>query len=45
LIVHHADDLDAKLHMMAEALGDASGDEAMTSSRNPLRLRLYRGES
>ncbi len=45
LIVHHADDLDAKLHMMAEALRDDNSDGAMTSSRNPLRLKLYRGES
>ncbi|GAF90344.1 unnamed protein product, partial [marine sediment metagenome] len=44
LIVHHADDLDAKLHMMAEALRDDTSEGAMTSSRNPLRLKLYRGE-
>ena len=43
LIVHYADDLDAKLHMMVMALRDDTTAGAMTSSRNALRLRLYRG--
>ncbi len=43
LIVHYADDLDAKLHMMVVGLRDDTTAGAMTSSRNALRLRLYRG--
>jgi 3'-5' exoribonuclease len=43
LIVHYADDLDAKYAMMASALGEAAGEADMTSSRNPLRQRIYRG--
>ena len=45
LIVHHADDLDAKLQMMAMALDDDTTEGAFTSSRNPLRQKIYRGES
>ena len=44
LIVHHADDLDAKLEMMVNILNDDTTDGPMTSSRNALRTRLYRGE-
>ena len=43
LIVHYADDLDAKYAMMAAALSEAVGDDAMTSNRNPLRQRIFRG--
>ena len=43
LIVHYADDLDAKLHMMVVGLRDDTTVGAMTSSRNALRLKLYRG--
>ena len=43
MIVHYADDLDAKYQMMAAALRDDTGDGLMTSNRNPLRQRLYRG--
>jgi len=43
LIVHYADDLDAKYAMMATALSEAVGEDAMTSNRNPLRQRIYRG--
>lgn len=44
LIVHYADDLDAKYHMMANALIDKSnnGDE-FTKNDNPLKRRLFRG--
>jgi 3'-5' exoribonuclease len=41
-IVHHADDLDAKLHMMVEAIAD-DADGPFTSKRNPLREKIYRG--
>ncbi|MEX0939461.1 MAG: HD domain-containing protein [Pirellulales bacterium] len=44
LIVHYADDLDAKLHMMIHALQDDSSEGPVTSTRNPLYQRLYRGE-
>lgn len=42
LLVHYADDCDAKLQMMMAAIAsELSGP--LTSSRNPLRQRLYRG--
>jgi 3'-5' exoribonuclease len=43
LIVHFADDTDAKFHMMYSALRDDESDEPFTSNKNPLRLRIYRG--
>jgi 3'-5' exoribonuclease len=43
LIVHHADDLDAKLQMMAAAINDEVGDSEFTSNKNALRLAIYRG--
>ncbi|MEN1680703.1 MAG: HD domain-containing protein [Planctomycetota bacterium] len=43
LIVHHADDCDAKLQMMLTILGEADGDGAMTPRRNVLGHELYRG--
>ncbi|TWU27824.1 3'-5' exoribonuclease YhaM family protein [Bythopirellula polymerisocia] len=43
LIVHHADDLDAKLQMMAMALEDDPAEGPFTSNRNPLRQKIYRG--
>ena len=43
LLVHYADDLDAKYAMMASALTEATGEDPMTSHRNPLRQRVYRG--
>lgn len=45
LIVHHADDLDAKFCMMACALEEDTTEGPLTSGRNPLRQRIYRGES
>lgn len=44
LIIHYADDLDAKYHMMANALTPAAtnGDE-FTTTDNPLKRRLFRG--
>jgi 3'-5' exoribonuclease len=43
LLVHYADDCDAKLQMMMSALVSEQGNGPLTSSRNPLRQRLYRG--
>lgn len=45
LLVHYADDIDAKLQMMMTAIVSEPGEGPMTSSRNPLRQRLYRGAS
>lgn len=45
LLVHYADDMDAKLQMMVEALVQDRGAGVMTTSRNPLKQRLYRGQS
>lgn len=42
LIVHHADDLDAKMHMMVCAIEDEA-EGPFTTSRNPLRQKVYRG--
>ncbi len=43
LIIHYADDLDAKLEMMVAALADDTTEGPFTSSRNALRQRIYRG--
>jgi 3'-5' exoribonuclease len=43
LIVHHADDLDAKLQMMVAALASNEAEGEFTSKRNPLRMAIYRG--
>lgn len=43
LIVHHADDLDAKFQMMMQALASDNVDSPLTSNRNPLKLQMYRG--
>jgi len=43
LIVHYADDLDAKYHMMANALAPASNSDEFTTTDNPLKRRLFRG--
>lgn len=42
LLVHFADDVDAKFQTALCALADPSGDE-FTSSRNPLQYRIFRG--
>ncbi len=43
LLVHYADDMDAKLQMMVAALiGDASAGP-ITTTRNPLKQKFYRG--
>jgi 3'-5' exoribonuclease len=43
MIVHYADDLDAKLNMMVLALTEEKGDGVVTSRRNPLSQVFYRG--
>ena len=43
LIVHHADDLDAKLQMMVATISDTPGNGEFTSHRNPLRQAIFRG--
>jgi len=43
LIVHYADDLDAKYHMIAKVLAAATGDGPMVLDRNPLDHPIFRG--
>ena len=45
LIVHYADDLDAKFYMMAAILRDDANPGPMTSSKNILRQQVFRGLS
>jgi 3'-5' exoribonuclease len=43
LLVHYADDIDAKFHMMATALEEQTDDdEEFTSRHNPLRRPIFR---
>ncbi len=44
LLVHFADDVDAKFQIMADVLREPSEGE-VSSARNPLRYKIYRGES
>ena len=44
LLVHHADDLDAKFHELAAQLeADTPPETEFTDYRNPLRRRIFRG--
>jgi len=43
MIVHYADDLDAKYQMMATILRDDSNPGPMTSKKNALYQKVYRG--
>lgn len=43
LIVHYADDLDAKFHMFYQILCTDPEGGPLTGDRNPLRQRLFRG--
>jgi 3'-5' exoribonuclease len=43
LLVHYADDMDAKLQMMMATLATEPHSGPLTSSKNPLRQRIYRG--
>jgi 3'-5' exoribonuclease len=45
LLVHYADDCDAKLHMMCAALSEDAPAGPLTTNRNPLKQRFYRGTS
>ncbi|MCH2115140.1 MAG: HD domain-containing protein [Pirellulales bacterium] len=44
VIVHYADDLDAKLQMMYNALAKDDSDGPFTNNRNPMGERVFRGE-
>lgn len=44
LIVHHADDLDAKLQMMVTVLAEDTTPGPMTSRKNVMYQQIYRGE-
>lgn len=43
LMVHYADDLDAKLNMMVGILAEETGEGHLTSRRNVLGQHIYRG--
>jgi 3'-5' exoribonuclease len=43
LLVHYADDIDAKFQMMAAALEDDKSAGPMTSNKNSLYQKIYRG--
>jgi hypothetical protein len=43
LLVNYADDCDAKLNRIMAAIAGEQKNGPLTSSRNPLRQRLYRG--
>ncbi len=44
LLVHYADDIDAKFHNFYAILRDDTHDGPLTSSKNLLRQKIYRGE-
>jgi 3'-5' exoribonuclease len=43
LIVHYADDLDAKMHMLVCTLKEDETEGPVTSKRNPMAQQFYRG--
>lgn len=43
LLVHYADDMDAKLQMMMAAIVADANTGPLTTSRNPLKQKFYRG--
>jgi len=43
LIVHYADDLDAKMNMLVCTLKEDTGDGTLTSKRNAMAQQFYRG--
>jgi 3'-5' exoribonuclease len=43
LIVHHADDLDAKMQMIACVFQEEFANSAITSKKNPMAQQFYRG--
>ena len=44
LLVHYADDLDAKYHMMAQILREDTNAGPVTSKKNVLGQKIYRGQ-
>ncbi|MGC4004551.1 MAG: HD domain-containing protein [Pirellulales bacterium] len=44
MLVHYADDLDAKYHMMYKILSETTESGPVTSKRNALFQQVYRGE-
>jgi 3'-5' exoribonuclease len=44
LLVHYADDIDAKFHMMAEILRKDTNEGPVTSKKNALMQQVYKGE-
>lgn len=45
LLVHYADDIDAKFYIMASAITNSPhGDDPFTTPDNPLRRMIYRGK-
>jgi 3'-5' exoribonuclease len=43
LLVHYADDIDAKMQMMAAIIRDDAHGGPVTSKKNPLFQKVYRG--
>jgi 3'-5' exoribonuclease len=43
MLVHYADDIDAKFHMMAEILRNDTSDGPVTSKKNVLMQQVYKG--
>jgi len=43
LLVHYADDIDAKFQMMAEVLRNDASEGPVTSKKNPLAQQVYKG--
>jgi 3'-5' exoribonuclease len=43
LIVHYADDLDAKMHMLVCTIKEDTTEGPVTSKRNPMAQQFYRG--
>jgi 3'-5' exoribonuclease len=44
LLVHYADDIDAKFHMMAEVLRNDTSEGPVTSKKNALAQQVYKGK-
>ena len=43
LLIHYADDIDAKFYIMYAALAEPEDEKEFTSSKNPLKLTVFRG--
>ena len=44
LLVHYADDIDAKFHMMVEVLRNDTSEGPVTFKKNALMQQVYKGE-